>query len=67
MKSRGSLNDSVYQIPKLRFLEFFSVHCAAVDDLITEKIGIVFILNLNEEKGTMVSPPLPQNYVLSNF
>lgn len=46
MEEICSIDDRVDEVPQLRLLEVLALHFSSVVDLITQKVGIVFVLNL---------------------
>lgn len=54
-------DDGINEIPEFWFIEEFLFDIAAIDDFITEKIGVVFVCDLSMIICTLATPPLPQN------
>lgn len=67
MKIACSLDDRIHQIPQLHFFEILAFDVATIDDLVAEQVRVISVLYLHVDMVTVASPPLPQNYVFSNF
>lgn len=63
VESVCGLDDRVDEVPEFAFLEELGLHVAAIDDLIAQQIGVVFVGYLSLSFFTVATPPLPQNSV----
>ena len=65
MEGTGGVDDGKDQVPKFCLFEAFALHAISIDDLIAEQVGVVPEGHLHVSRGTVLTPPLPQNSVFS--